>query len=223
MRQQANMHRRDVQFEVGDRVYLKIQPYKLKSLSKRKNQKLSPRYYGHYQVIEKINPVAYKLLLPEDSQVHPVFHISLLKKSVQEGVTSQPLPAILTEEWELRVEPEDIVDTRVKENGGMEVLVRWKNLPEFEDSWEDLATLMEQFPDHHLEDKVIVQGGRDGADLSACSARFGKVYVRRPKQVLPAPAVTPRMNDCQNNNLLRWQYPSGVRGDHVISTRNIYC
>jgi hypothetical protein len=63
--------------------------------------------------------------------------------------------------------------------------------PEFEDSWEDLATLMEQFPDHHLEDKVIVQGGRDVAGLNASRPRFGKVYVRRPKQVLAVPDVTP--------------------------------
>lgn len=90
-------------------------------------------------MIEKINTVAYKLQLPEGSQVHPVFHISLLKKVVKEGIISQPLPIDLNEEWELHVEPETIIDSKQKENGTVEALVRWKNLPTFEDSWEDLA------------------------------------------------------------------------------------
>jgi hypothetical protein len=80
MRMQANKHRREVEYQVGDMVYLKIQPYKLQKLAKRFNQKLSPRYYGPYEVIERIGTVAYKLRLPEDSWVHPVFHASLLKK-----------------------------------------------------------------------------------------------------------------------------------------------
>lgn len=50
MRAQANKHRRAVDYQVGDMVYLKIQPYKLKSLAKRVNQKLSPRYYGPYEI-----------------------------------------------------------------------------------------------------------------------------------------------------------------------------
>jgi hypothetical protein len=48
-------------------VYPKIQPYKLKSLAKRMNQKLSPRFYGPYEIGQKIGAVAYKLKLPEDS------------------------------------------------------------------------------------------------------------------------------------------------------------
>lgn len=187
MKQQANKHRRDVQYEVGDLVYLKIQPYKLKSLARRKNQKLSPRYYGPFPIIEKINPAAYKLKLPEDSQAHPVFHISLLKKALNAGATSQPLPVSLTEDWELKVEPESIQDSRAKTDGDLEVLVRWKDLPEFEDSWEDFNKLLEQFPDHQLEDKLILQGGRDVANPRT-RPRFGNVYNRRPKMM---PAESP--------------------------------
>ena len=99
MRTQANKHRREVVYQVGDMVYLKIQPYKLKSLVKRLNQKLSLRYYGPYEVEEKIGSVAYELKLPPDSKVHPVFHVSLLKKAVAATATYQPLPACLTEEW----------------------------------------------------------------------------------------------------------------------------
>jgi hypothetical protein len=56
-----------VEFMVGDMVYPKIQPYKLKSLAKTMNQKLSPRFYGPYEIEQKIGAVAYKLKLPEDS------------------------------------------------------------------------------------------------------------------------------------------------------------
>lgn len=183
MKQQANKHRRDVQYEVGDIVYLKIQPYKLRSLAKRTNQKLSPRYYGPYPIVEKINPVAYKLKLPEGSQVHPVFHISLLKKAMSGAVISQPLPKVLAEDWELKVEPETIENFRETADGNTEVLVKWKELPEFENSWEELTALKEQFPDFHLGDKVSFQGGRDDANLTTTKARFGKVYGRRPNDL----------------------------------------
>ncbi|CAH9129507.1 unnamed protein product, partial [Cuscuta epithymum] len=79
MKREVDGKRRDMQLELGDKVYLKIQPYKLKSLAKRVNQKLSPRFYGPFEVIEKINPIAFKLKLPEVCAVHPVFHISLVK------------------------------------------------------------------------------------------------------------------------------------------------
>lgn len=95
-------------YQVGEMVYLKIQPYKLKSLAKRINQKISPRYYGPYEIEKKIGTVAYQLKLPPDSKVHPMFHASLLKKSVAPTVECQPLPACMNEGWLLEAEPESI-------------------------------------------------------------------------------------------------------------------
>ena len=71
------MHR-EVNFEVGDQVYLKISPWK-GILRFGKKEKLAPRYIGPFQVMDKVGKVSYRLALPPQmSQVHLVFHISLL-------------------------------------------------------------------------------------------------------------------------------------------------
>ena len=159
MKIQADKHRRELELEVGEQVYLKVQPYKLKSLAKRHNQKLSPRFYGPYEVLEKVGAAAYRLKLPQGTRVHPVFHVSLLKRCVSPQAVSQPLPLAITEDWELQVQPEAIIAVRINEAGQEEVLMKWANLSEFENSWELKSNIQREFPDFHLEDKVDLQGG----------------------------------------------------------------
>lgn len=58
----------DRHFKVGDKVYLKLMPYKLQSLASHNYQKLQPRFYGPYMCLDKIGTMAYKLMLPEGSK-----------------------------------------------------------------------------------------------------------------------------------------------------------
>jgi hypothetical protein len=76
----ADTRRRELTFEVGDYVYLKVSP--MRSV-KRFNMKgkLAPRYIGPFKIIERCGEVAYQLELPESlAGVHDVFHVSQLKK-----------------------------------------------------------------------------------------------------------------------------------------------
>ena len=84
MKKYYDQGRRDVSFEPGDYVYLKLQLYRQKSLKKRFNVKLSQRYYGPFKVLKRVGEVAYKLELPESSLLHPMFHVTVLKKMMGE-------------------------------------------------------------------------------------------------------------------------------------------
>jgi len=130
MKHQADKKRREVEFQVGDWVYLKIQPYHLKSLAKKRNEKLGPRFYGPYKILERIGAIAYRLELPEHSQVHLVFHVCLLKKAVTDSAQPQPLPSELSEDWELQVQPQDVLQLRYNAARQAELLIKWRGLPE---------------------------------------------------------------------------------------------
>lgn len=81
----ADKKHRDVNFNVGDKVFLKVSPWK-GIMRFGKKGKLSPRYIGPYEVIDKVEMLAYRLALPPElAQIHNVFHVSVLRKYVPDS------------------------------------------------------------------------------------------------------------------------------------------
>ncbi|KAK7286582.1 hypothetical protein RJT34_21675 [Clitoria ternatea] len=156
----ANAHRKFMEFQPGDYVYLKIRPHRQTSMPTKLHPKLSARYYGPYQILKKIGAVAYKLQLPTEARIHPVFHISQLKKAVGNHKVEANIPAELQVSQE-HYQPIHVLDRRVITQNGTAVpqtLIQWQGQQPEEATWEDSANIQIQFPDFNLEDKVVLEG-----------------------------------------------------------------
>lgn len=119
-----------VEFQEGDWVFLKYRPYRQQSVAKRRNEKLSPKYFRPYPIIKKIGKEAYKLQLLDEATIHPVFHVSQLKKALGDNHRVQPNTPMLTEEFEWKAQPKRLFGYRQSEDTGeYEMLVEWEGLP----------------------------------------------------------------------------------------------
>ncbi|MCI13142.1 hypothetical protein A2U01_0034258, partial [Trifolium medium] len=158
MKKYVDASRRDVNFNVGEWVFLKLRPHRQQSVIKRIHQKLAARFYGPFQVVEKIGEVAYRLQLPAESKIHPVFHASLLKRAIGNYEVHGTLPNDLDMAEEDDHYPALVVGSRVTIRKGVFVpqsLIQWKNKSLDDVTWEDNEVLRGQFPDFILEDKDI--------------------------------------------------------------------
>ena len=140
----ANQHRREETFKIGDQVLLSTANINIATQNRRPARKLQAKFIGPYTIQEVISPVAYKLALPDTLQVHPVFHISLLKKYHQNpsefAGRSIPPPPKLTFEDHDEYLVEKILDKRIRYNQP-EYLVKWLGYPDYDSTWEPLANL----------------------------------------------------------------------------------
>ncbi|GJV03588.1 putative reverse transcriptase domain-containing protein [Tanacetum coccineum] len=146
----ADLKRKLMEFQVGDRVMLKVSPWKgVVRFGKR--GKLNPRYVGPFKVLEKVGSVAYKLELPQElSRVHNTFHVSNLKKCYFDEPLAVPLEGLHVDD-KLRFveEPVEIMDRefkRLKQSRIPIVKVRWNSRRGHEFTWEREDQFQNKYP-----------------------------------------------------------------------------
>lgn len=146
---------------MGEWVYLKLQPYRQTSVAARRNLKLSSRLYGPFEIVDKLGEVAYRLNLPPGSQIHPVFHVSQLKKRLGRSQITTPRLPIVGPEGQMKLEPVAVLGRRFikrRNEGVPQLLIRWSNLADSDATWEDSSFISKQFPQLNLGDKEIYSG-----------------------------------------------------------------
>jgi hypothetical protein len=161
MKSQADKKRSERSFQVGDFVYLRLQPYVQASLAPRSHNKLCFKYFGPFKVLAKVGEVAYKLELPPTSSLHLVFHVSLLKPSASPPAgVSGTLP---DPDDSMQI-PERVLQSRVHHRGHRDVkqlLIKWTNLDEELATWEDAEAITQRFPGAPAWGHAASQGGKD--------------------------------------------------------------
>ncbi|GJT60231.1 putative reverse transcriptase domain-containing protein [Tanacetum coccineum] len=152
----ADLKRKPMEFQVGDKFMLKVSPCKgVVRFGKR--GKLNPRYVGPFEVLEKVGEVAYKLELPEElSRVHNTFHVSNLKKCYADEPLAVPLDGLhFDDKLQFVEEPVEIIDRevkRLKRSCIPLIKVRWNSKRGLEFTWEREDQFKKKYP--HLFTKI---------------------------------------------------------------------
>jgi hypothetical protein len=172
MKHTQDKSRRDVHYNVGDWVWLRLQQRKALGVTAASPSKLGPKFYGPYQIMQRIGEVSYKLQLPPRARIHDVFHVALLKKF--EGTAPSqlvPLPDIL--HGRVIPSPDKVVKARLN-RGIWELLVQWVGRAATDASWEQLEEFKQQYPHIQLADELFVGEGGNVID-----SFLGRQYQRR--------------------------------------------
>jgi hypothetical protein len=146
-----NQHRTDRHYDAGEMVHLRIQPYRQNAFGIRGSLKLRSKYYGPYKIMERIGEVAYKLQLPETTTIHPVFHISQLKKHLGKNVVPLPHVPLVTADGKIKTAPFATLDERTihrQQTPVRQLLIHWESLGPEDTTWEDLSFIIRHFPSY---------------------------------------------------------------------------
>jgi hypothetical protein len=173
MKHQADKHRSEREFAVGDMVYLRLQPYIQSSVAPRSNQKLSFRFFGPFQIVARVGAVAYKLNLPDECRIHPVVHVSQLKRFVPPTTVLESDLSALPADPEEAVFPIQLLSSRMIQKGASsitQVKVHWTSLPSSLATWEELHDLRRRFPACAAWGQAAFQGGRNVSNQKATRA-----------------------------------------------------
>ncbi|KAG8479381.1 hypothetical protein CXB51_029708 [Gossypium anomalum] len=141
---------KDIEYAVGDMVFLKVSPWK-KILRFGKKGKLSPRFIGPYRIVKRIGPVAYQLELPPElHHIHDVFHVSMLRRYRSDPTHILPVAEIeVQSDLTFEEEPVQILDRDVKvlrRKSVPLVKVLWRNHGKEEATWETEEAMRQQYP-----------------------------------------------------------------------------
>lgn len=143
--QYANTHRRTESFRLDDLVWLSTENIQDDVNRMRPKRKLIPKWIGPYPIIEVLPSDVYRLQLPKTLRVHPVFHVSRLKRFYSEMESdlrdSTHQPFVDPETSELVWHIEALLDKRIRYNRP-EYLIKWQGFPESEASWEPINHLL---------------------------------------------------------------------------------
>jgi hypothetical protein len=170
-------------FQKGEKVWLEAKNLKLPYLSK----KMSPKRTGPFEILDVLSPVTYRLLLPVGWRIHNVFHSSLLtpfNETEAHGPSfPPPVPDLVDGEEEYEVE--GILKHKTKK-GKTHYLIRWKNCPPTEDSWEPADNLT------HAKDVIQDYWARPKRPTGrAKQGNERKILLLRPRNPLPTPIRKP--------------------------------
>ncbi|KAL5583119.1 hypothetical protein UlMin_015561 [Ulmus minor] len=147
----ADKRKRSLEFQVGDSVFLKVAPMK-GVMCFGKKEKLSPRFIGPFEILERIGKVTYKLALPPElSSVHNVFHVSMLKKYVSDpSHVLEHEPIQVKEDLTYEEKPVQILDRKDKtlRNKVIPIVkVLWRNHKVEEATWEREDDMRISYPE----------------------------------------------------------------------------
>ncbi|XP_062100472.1 uncharacterized protein LOC133806379, partial [Humulus lupulus] len=147
----SDQKRRSVEFQVGDHVFLRVSPLRgVKRFGVR--GKLSPRFVGPFEVLERIGEVAYRLAMPPAlSGVHDVFHVSMLRKYVSDSTHVLSYENLeLDRDLSYEEKPVQILDRKDKALRSKTiplVKVLWRNSKVEEATWELESDMRERHPE----------------------------------------------------------------------------
>ena len=158
MQQKADAKRREQSFSLGDKVLVRLQPYRQMYVAHRVSHKLAKRFYGPFTVLERVGTVAYKIDLPSTSRIHPVFHVSNLKpfKGIDCSAVLQ-LPNEFFHNKHVSF-PVVVCATRTilrHHKPEHQILVQWYDAPLENATWKPFQEFYKTYPNYHLEDKVV--------------------------------------------------------------------
>ncbi|XP_068644720.1 uncharacterized protein [Aristolochia californica] len=171
MKAYYDQYHHDIQYNQGDFVWLRLPPYREPSFASTRH-KLLPKYFGPFQILQPVGQVVYKLHLPPESELHNVFHVSLLKPL--KGSATLSVPSLQhIEDGKVDLAPTKILSARQLDDK-TEILVQWTHTDATETNWEDLAVLKHIYPTFELADKLFLYRGSDVMDFIA-----GRVIQRR--------------------------------------------